>query len=88
MAATYPRLIHRYIFKHQTAFSARFDKQDEDGQIPDEIETCNNLGKSRNLTENNIDNLNVRFQLEHQILNQEMNDSGWRIDKIISMTKS
>ena len=38
LAVIYARLINQYKFKYQTVFSARFDKQDEDGQLLDEIE--------------------------------------------------
>ena len=40
----------------------------------------------QNLTQNDFVNINVRFQLEHQILNQETKDCGWRFDKSNSMT--
>ena len=86
MAPFYARLINQYKFKIRTAFSARLDKQDEDGQILDEIELYINVGINRNLTRNIIDNNNLRFQLEREILNQEMKDSGWKFDEINSMT--
>ena len=37
------RLINQYKFKHQTVFSARFNKQDEDNQVIDETELYINL---------------------------------------------
>ena len=61
--------------------SARFDKQHEDRLMLDEIELYINLGIFRNLTQNRFDNSNFRFQLEHQIINQEMKNSGWRFEK-------
>ena len=76
MATIYARLIDEFKFKYQTVFSARFDKQDEDGQVFDEIELFIVLGINRFLTQNSIDFINVGFQLEHQILNQETMDSG------------
>ena len=33
LSILYARLLNRYKFKYHTVFSARFDKQDEDGQI-------------------------------------------------------
>ena len=36
------------------------------------------------MTEADIDNIDVRSQLEHQIQNQEMKESGWIFDKINS----
>ena len=40
---------------------------------------------NKNLTESDIDNIDVRSQLEHQIQIQETKDSGWIFDKINSM---
>ena len=38
------------------------------------------------LTETDINNIEVKSLLEHQIQQQEMKDSGWRFDNINSMT--
>ena len=38
VSVIYARLINQYKFKHQTVFSARFDKQDENNQLLDETE--------------------------------------------------
>ena len=38
LAVIYARIINQYKFKNQTIFSARFDKQNEDGQLLDETE--------------------------------------------------
>ena len=45
-----------------------------------------NFKINHNLTESDIDNINVSFQLEHQSQKQEMKDSDWRFDKFFSMT--
>ena len=66
--------------------SARFDKQDEDNQVLDETEIFINLNINHNLTETDIDNIDIKSPIEHQIQQQEMKDSGWRFDKIFSMT--
>ena len=50
MATIYARIINEYKSNFQTVFSARFDKQDEDGQSLDEIELFNILGINRNST--------------------------------------
>ena len=44
-----------------------------------------NLKINHNLTESDIDNIDVRSQLDHQILVQENRESGWIFDKTISM---
>ena len=86
MAIIYARLINQYKFRYQTVFSARFDKQDEDGQLLDETELFINLNINQNITQCDIDNINITFPLERQIQQQELKDSGWRFDKINSMT--
>ena len=47
-----------------------------------------NLNINHNLTESDIDNIDVRSQLDHQILVQENRESGWIFDKIDSTKKS
>ena len=86
LAVIYARSRNRYKFKHQTVFSARFDKQDEDNQVLDETELFMNLNINHNLTQSDLDNIDVVSQLDYQILQQEMKESGWRFDKINSMT--
>ena len=44
-----------------------------------------NLKVNHNSTESDIDNIDVRSQLEHQIQIQESKESGWIFDKINSM---
>ena len=39
VSVIYARLINQYKFKHQTVFSARFDKKDENNQLLDETES-------------------------------------------------
>ena len=82
----YARLINQNKVKYQTVFSARFDKQDEDNQVLDETELFINLNINHNLTESDLGKNDVRTPLEHQIQQQKMKDSGWRLDKINSMT--
>ena len=41
---------------------------------------------NHNLTQTDIDNNDVKSPLEHQTQQQEMKNSGWRFDKINSMT--
>ena len=86
VAVIYARLINQYKFNYQTVFSARFDKQDEDNRVLDETELFINLNISHNLTETDINKIDVVSPLEYQIQQQEMKDSGWRFDKVISMT--
>ena len=86
LSIIYARLINEYKFKYQTVFSARFDKQNEDNQVIDETELFIILNISHNLTQTDIDNIDIQSPLEHQIQQQKMKDSGWRFGKINSMT--
>ena len=86
LAMIYARIKNQYIFKYQTVFLARFDKQDEDNQVLDETEFFINLNINHIITETDINNFNVVSPLEYQKQQQEMKDSGRRFDKINSMT--
>ena len=44
------------------------------------------MNNNHNLTETDITNIDVKYPLEYQIQQQEMKNSGWRFDKINSMT--
>ena len=55
-------------------------------QVVAETELIINLNINHKLTQTVIDNNDVKSPLEHQIQQQEMKDSGWRFDKIDSMT--
>ena len=85
LSVVYARLKNQYKFKPQTVFSARFDQQDEDGQLLEETELFINFNINQNLTQSDLDKIDIRFPLEHQIQKQEMKDSGWRFDKLYSM---
>ena len=82
----YARIINQYKFRYQTVFSARFDKQDENNKVLDETELFINLNINHNLTQTDLDIIDIISPLEHQIQQQEMKYSGWRFDKIDSMT--
>ena len=86
LSIIYARLINQYKFKYQTVFSARFDKQDEDNQVLDATELFINLNINHNLTQRDLESIDVVSPFEHQKQQQEMKNSGWRFDKINSMT--
>ena len=81
----YARLINQYKFKYHTLFSASFYKINEEDQRDNHIELYINLKINNNLTESDIDNIDIRSQLEDQIQMQELKESGWIFDKINSM---
>ena len=86
MAKFYARMINRNKFKKQVVFQARFGKQDQDDQVLDKIELYNQLNINENLTESDIDFIDVKYQLEKQIQNQKTTDSSCRSDKINPIT--
>ena len=65
LSAIYARLKIPYKFKYQAVLSARFDKQDEDNQVLDETELFINLNINQNLTESDLDKIDVKSSLEH-----------------------
>ena len=81
MSTIYTRLINQYKFKYHILFSASFYKINEEDQRSDEIELFNILNINNNLTETDINNIDVKSQLEHQIQVQETKESGWVFDK-------
>ena len=85
LSIIYARLINQHKFKYHTLFSASFYKINEEDQRNNEIELYINLKNNNNLTESDIDNIDVRSQLQHQIQIQETKESGWIFDKINSM---
>ena len=85
LSVIYARLINQYKFKYHTLFSASFHKINEEDRRNNEIELYLNLKINHNLTEPDIDNIDVRSQLEHQIQMQETKESGWIFDRINSM---
>ena len=85
LSVIYAKLINQNKFKYHTLFSASFYKINEEDQRNNEIELYLNLNINHNLTESDINDIDVRSQLEHQIQNQEMKESGWIFDKINSM---
>ena len=79
-------LLKRYIFKNQTTIAAKFDKQDEENQVLNETEVFINLSNRYTLAESDIDITAIKSSLEQQIQNQKLKVSGWRFDKINSLT--
>ena len=80
------KLSHQNKFNYQTVFSERFDKQDSDNQVLEETELFFNLNFNHNLTQTDVDNIDVISPLENQIQQQEIKDCGWMFEKINSMT--
>ena len=67
MSVIYARLINQYNFSYWTVFSENFDKRDENDQLLDETELFNNLNFNHNLTESDLDKIDIISPLERQI---------------------
>ena len=76
LSVIYARLKNQYKFRYQIVFSARFDKQNEDNQVLDETELSINSNIKHNLKESDLDKIDFKSPLEHQIQQQEMKVSG------------
>ena len=85
LSVVYARLLNQYKFKYHTLFSASFCKINEEGQRNNEIELYINLNINHVLAESDINNNDVKSQLEHQIHFQKTKESGWIFDGIISL---
>ena len=85
LSVIYARSINQYKFKYHTLFSASFYKINEEDQRNNEIDLYMKLKTNNNLTESDIDNIDIRSQLEQQVQVQETMESGWIFDKINSM---
>ena len=76
LSVIHARLINQCKFKYHTLFSASFYKINEEDERYNQIELYMNSKININLTESDIDNFDVRSQLDHQIQMQELKDSG------------
>ena len=85
MAIFYARVKNQCKFQCHIFFSASFYKNKQEDQRTDESKIFNNLTINNNLTDSDIDNIDVTSQLEHQTRIQETKEYGWIFDKINSM---
>ena len=67
MATIYARLLNQYNLNYHILFSAIFYKIMEEDQRSDEIEIFINLNIYYNLRESDINNIDLKSQLENQI---------------------
>ena len=81
MAIIYATLINQYKSNYHRIPSASIDKLVEDNLVLDEIELNVNLNIHHNSTESDPANI---FKIIFK--RQELKNSGWRFDKINSMT--
>ena len=88
MAHIYSQFVNQYKFKYQLSFMLLFCKFEEDGDIIKEAEMTVTLKMTNNLTQSEIDNVNIQWDLETRKQNLEMQESGWVFQRVNSMTIS
>ena len=88
MSHIYAKFIKQYKCKYQLSFMLFFYKFEEDGDIRREAEMSINLSMITNLTQSEIDNVNIQWDLEARKQNLEMRESGWIFQIVNSMTIS
>ena len=82
------KFINQYKCKYQLSFMLLFNKFEEDGDIRKEAEMVVNLNMVNNLTQSEIDNANIQWEVETRKQNLEMKESGWHFQRVNSMTIS
>ena len=84
----YAKFINQYKFKNQLSFMLLFCKFEEDGDIRKEAEMTIHLNMTNNLTQSEIDNVDIQWDLEARKQNLEMRECGWIFQRVNSMTIS
>ena len=82
----YATVVNQYKFKYQLSFLVLFNKYGEEGQITSQIELPVILTFTENLTQSDLNNIDIQWTLENRIQNIEMKASCWNSQKIISMS--
>ena len=88
MSHIYAKFINQYKFKYQLSFILIFYKFEEDGDIRKEAEMVITLNMTNSLTQSEIDNVKIQWNVEARKQNLEMKKSGWIFQRVNSMTIS
>ena len=81
MSHVYAKIFNQNKFKHQLTFLVLFNKYEEDNEITSEIETPITLSIIHNLTQTDIDIINIQWDVENRIQSVEMKESGGNFQK-------
>ena len=73
----YEKLINQFKFKYQLTFLVLFIKYGEDDETTSAIELSITLNTTHNLTQSEIDNIDIQGALQKRIQSVEMKESGW-----------
>ena len=82
MSHIYAKLINQYKFKYQLTFLVLFNKYGEDNEITCETELPITSSITHNLTQSEVDNINIKWTLENRIQSIEMIESGWNFQRV------
>ena len=88
MVHIYAEYINQYKFKYQLSFMLLFYKFEEDGDIRREAEMTVTLNMVNNLTQSEIDSVDIQWDVEARKQNLEMRESGWNFQRVNSMSIS
>ena len=88
MSHIFAKIVDQYRFKFESTFLVLFNKYGEDIETPSEIELPITLSNTHNLTQPEIDNINIQWTLEIRIQSVELKNSGWNYRKINRMGTS
>ena len=89
MSHIYEKLLNQNTFKYQLTFLVIFIKYGEDDdEITCEIELPFTLSLTHNLSQSEIDNINIQCALKNKIQSLEMKESGWNFQRFNTMGKS
>ena len=88
MSHIYAKFINQYKFKYQLSFMLLFYEFEEDGDIRKKAKMSINLNMTNNLTQSEIDNVDIQWDLEARKQNIELQESGWVFQRVNSMTIS
>ena len=71
------KLTNQYKLKYQLNFSVILKTYGEEKEILAEIESQNTLKTTENLTQSEIENINIQWRLQNRMQSIEMKKSGW-----------
>ena len=86
LAKIYATLVNQYKFIYQLSFLAFCNKYGEEEEITSQIELPNILTFTENLTQSDLNKIDIQWALENRIQKIEMKESGWNYQMINSMS--
>ena len=88
MSHVYAKLMNQYKLKYQIKFLVLSNKNGEVNETISEKDLPTTLSITHNLTQSEIDNINIQWTLEKRIESVEMKKSGWNFQRFNNMSIS